>query len=227
MDFFKFEDEGVDFPFYNENPKLSLLGGFLLILSIFLGFIAYYLNIPFISSFLFAFIMFVPLLYLLKWDFNALFRKPSLKDIALAILVVFAYIIYSTVAGYLFQFIGFDGFASPPLAINICYEFISLLFSMLGEELVKIILFLIFLTLIFKFSNNRKLSIIFSMFFTLIIFGLLHAVSGSVIVAVVIQGFGSIFHMLLYLKTKNVVVSYISHFLTDFSVIFLGYLGSF
>ena len=54
MDFFKFEDEGADFPFYNDNPKLSLLGGFILIFSIFLAFIPYYLNIPYIGPFLFA-----------------------------------------------------------------------------------------------------------------------------------------------------------------------------
>ena len=98
---------------------------------------------------------------------------------------------------------------------------------MMGEELIKIILLLIFLTLLFKFSKNRKLSIIFSMFFTLVIFGLLHVFSSSVIVAVVIQGFGSVFHLLLYIKTKNVFVSYISHFLTDFSITFLAYLNFF
>lgn len=227
MDFFKFEDEGVDFPFYKENPKLSLLGGFILIFSIFLAFIPYYSNIPYIGPFLFALIMLVPLLYFLKWDFNALFRKPSLKDIGLAILVVFVYVFYSTIMGYIFQFMGLDGFSEPYPAINLFNDFVTLLFSMMGEELIKVILLLIFLTLIFKFSKNRKLSIIFSMFFTLVIFGLLHAFSSSVIVAVVIQGFGSVFHLLLYIKTKNVFVSYISHFLTDFSITFLAYLNFF
>lgn len=227
MDFFKFEDEGADFPFYNDNPKLSLLGGFILIFSIFLAFIPYYLNIPYIGPFLFALIMFVPLLYFLNWDFNALFRKPSLKDIGLAILVVFVYVFYSTIMGYIFQFMGLDGFSESYPAINLFNDFVTLLFSMMGEELIKIILLLIFLTLLFKFSKNRKLSIIFSMFFTLVIFGLLHVFSSSVIVAVVIQGFGSVFHLLLYIKTKNVFVSYISHFLTDFSITFLAYLNFF
>lgn len=227
MDLFKFEDGGVDFPFYKENPKLSLLGGFILIFSIFLAFIPYYLDIPYIGPFLFALIMLVPLLYLLKWDFNALFRKPSLKDIGLAILVVFVYFFYSTIMGYIFQFMGLDGFSESYPAINLFNDFVTLLFSMMGEELIKVILLLIFLTLIFKFSKNRKLSIIFSMFFTLVIFGLLHVFSSSVIVAVVIQGFGSVFHLLLYIKTKNVFVSYISHFLTDFSITFLAYLNFF
>ena len=227
MDFFKFEDEGADFPFYNDNPKLSLLGGFILIFSIFLAFIPYYLNIPYIGPFLFALIMLVPLLYFLNWDFNALFRKPSLKYIGLAILVVFVYVFYSTIMGYIFQFMGLDGFSESYPAINLFNDFVTLLFSMMGEELIKIILLLIFLTLLFKFSKNRKLSIIFSMFFTLVIFGLLHVFSSSVIVAVVIQGFGSVFHLLLYIKTKNVFVSYISHFLTDFSITFLAYLNFF
>ena len=171
--------------------------------------------------------MLVPLLYFLNWDFNALFRKPSLKDIGLAILMVFVYVFYSTLMGYIFQFMGLDGFSESYPAINLFNEFVTLLFSMMGEELIKIILLLIFLTLLFKFSKNRKLSIIFSMFFTLVIFGLLHVFSSSVIVAVVIQGFGSVFHLLLYIKTKNVFVSYISHFLTDFSITFLAYLNFF
>ena len=122
---------------------------------------------------------------------------------------------------------GLDGFSESYPAINLFNDFVTLLFSMMGEELIKIILLLIFLTLLFKFSKNRKLSIIFSMFFTLVIFGLLHVFSSYVIVAVVIQGFGSVFYLLLYIKTKNVFVSYISHFLTDFSITFLAYLNFF
>ena len=228
MEFFKFEDRETDFPFYKDNPKMSLFKALALVLSIVIGMIFYYLNIPYIGSFLFAFVMLVPLLYFLNWDFGALFRKPSLKDIGLAILVVFVYFAYATVAGYLFESFGMPGFSSdnpvnvPDIFLNASYQFINLLFSMMGEELIKIILFLIFLTLIFKFSDKRKLSIILSMFFTLVIFGLLHAPSSSIIVAVVIQGFGSVFHLLLYIKTKNIFVSYLSHFLTDFSALLLS-----
>ena len=222
MDFFRFEDKENDFPFYNDNSKLSVFKGIILILSIFLGFFLYFTDIPYLSAFLFILPMLITLLYFLNWDYNVLFKKPSLKDIGLAILMVFAYTIYATAVSYMLESMGIMAFASNANeVINIGYEFVFLLFSMMGEELVKIILFLIFLTLLFKFSNNRKLSIIFSMLFTLILFGLFHAMSSSVIVAVVIQGLGSAFHLLLYVKTKNIVVSYISHFLTDFSITFL------
>ena len=222
MDFFRFEDKEIDFPFYKDNPKLSVFKGFILILSIFLGFILYFTNIPYLSAFLFILPMLISLLYFLNWDFKTLFRKPSLKDIGLAILMVFAYAIYATAVSYMLESMGIMAFANNANeVINIGYEFVFLLFSMMGEELVKIILFLIFLTLLFKFSDNRKLSIILSMIFTLILFGLFHAFGSSVIVAILIQGLGSVFHLLLYVKTKNIVVSYISHFLTDFTITFL------
>ncbi|WP_407376532.1 hypothetical protein [Methanobrevibacter sp.] len=38
---------------------------------------------------------------------------------------------------------------------------------------------------------------------------------GSLIKVLIVQGLGSIFDVLLYIKTKNVFVSYISHLIYD------------
>ena len=139
MDFFRFEYKEIDFPFYKDNPKLSVFKGIILILSIFLGFFLYFSG-TYLSAFLFILPMLITLLYFLNWDYKVLFKKPSLKDIGLAILMVFAYTIYATAVSYMLESMGIMAFANNANeVINIGYEFVFLLFSMMGEELVKII----------------------------------------------------------------------------------------
>ena len=101
-----------------------------------------------------------------------------------------------------------------------------LLFSLMGEELIKFIPFIFFLRLFYKYTNNRKLSIIVSMIFVMVFFGLLHAMDTKSIVSVLLlQGAGSIFEFYGYIKTKNILISYITHLCTDVFLFVLVILG--
>lgn len=99
---------------------------------------------------------------------------------------------------------------------------IMLFIQLLGEELFKVSVFLILMHLIFKIAS-RKLSVILSTIITLTIFGLLHytAYSGAIVHIILVIGWGEIFYFYAYLKTKNVVVSYITHLLVD-GIVFLS-----
>ena len=104
---------------------------------------------------------------------------------------------------------------------------VFLLFSMMGEELLKFIPLMFFMRLIYKFTSNRKLSLIISTIIVLTCFGLLHydPQTSTIISTLLIQGLGSIFEIYGYIKTKNLFVPYISHLLTDgliFIIILLG-----
>ena len=104
----------------------------------------------------------------------------------------------------------------------------SLIFSMLGEELIKFIPFIFLLKIFFNFTNNRKFSIILSAILTLIIFGLIHYAPDTTLISILlIQGLGSSFMLFAYIKTKNLFVSYLCHLLTDAFVIFLTLIGIF
>lgn len=52
---------------------------------------------------------------------------------------------------------------------------------------------------------------------SLLIFGLIHynSYNGALAQIIFVIGFGSIFYTYAYLKTKNVIVAYISHILID------------
>ena len=87
----------------------------------------------------------------------------------------------------------------------------------MGEELLKFIPLMLLLRIFYKYSNNRKLSIALSTAIVMMGFGFLHYAPGytTMISALALQGFGTIFEMYGYLKTKNIFVPYISHILTD------------
>lgn len=92
---------------------------------------------------------------------------------------------------------------------------------MIGEEFFKVFLLLIIMYLVYKFTNNRNLAIRLGIIFTLIAFGFIHmGAYGRLLQVLLIQGLGSIFDLYAYMKTKNVLVSYIIHLLIDFTAYF-------
>ena len=99
---------------------------------------------------------------------------------------------------------------------------ISLVFSMMGEELLKFIPLMLLLRTFYKFTDNTKVSMILSVAIVLAVFGLMHYSPGenTLISVLVMQGLGSLFEMYGYIKTKNLFVPYIAHLLTD-AVIFI------
>lgn len=224
-EFFKFEDASRDFPFYRHNPRLSKAAWFILLLSIPVAFMAYAivgLEGELIGSFLFALIPLIPLLIFSGGDISLILRKPTKKEIMLAIMLFIGYMIYAVVVGEVIDYI-FQTPTNPSDYFDVNWEMtIALVFSMLGEEFLKLIPFLFFMRVIFKYTNNRKLAIVISTVIILVFFGLLHYEPGitPLVSVLVIQGLGTIFEMYGYIKTKNLFVPYLSHLLTD-AVIFI------
>ena len=227
IDYFKFENKDLDFPVYKKNPHIPKSGWIVLLIAMIAGFIMQGLTKnEMIDSILFCFIVLIPLLYYLKWDYKALFQKPKAKEIGLAIALFVGYIVYSFAMGSVLDY--FSLTATPTLeGVSITLESIPpLLFSLMGEELIKLIPFLFFLRLFYKYSNNRKLSIVAAMVLVMVFFAMLHLMDLKSLPSVLLmQGLGSIFEFYGYIKTKNVFISYITHLLTDvfiFALIIMG-----
>ena len=226
-------DNTRDFPFYNENPKMSKIGWFVLLLCIPIGMVFYELSSlifesDIVASFIFCLVLLIPLLYFSKWNYKLMFRKPTRNEIILALLMFIGYLIYSLLVTNGLDALGLLGVGNTPenAGINIDST-IGLIFSMMGEELVKFIPLMFLMRVVYKYSNNRKLAIIVSTVLVMIGFGLLHYYPPYSTLASVLtlQGIGSIFEMYGYLKTKNIFVPYITHLLTDvlfFVLILLG-----
>ena len=219
-DFFKFEEEGYDFPFYNGIPKISTIDWIILALSIIA--VGLLINFPIIIddnlfSIALCLVTLIPLLYVSRGKIDLFFRMPKRKDIKLIIICVILYYIYAMGSIYILELIGIQTAANASNgAVDLLFILISFI-QIIGEELIKVIVFLIAMFLVYKITNNRKLSIVISTAIALLIFGLMHysAYNGNLIQIIFIIGLGSVFYMYAYLKTKNVVVSYLCHIIID------------
>ena len=226
IDRFKFEDDGYDFPFYNKNPYIPKWG-WIVLFFVFILWMLLSLSSQLHISILCCIVFIVPVLYFLKWDYRAIFRMPSRKDILLAVALFVGYMIYAIIMG---EILGYFGVVSPgTVDFNSmdAMKLITSIFSLMGEEFIKFIPFMFFLRVIYKFSNNRKLSVIISVALVMVMFAFLHAYNPIMLIfALFIQGFGSIFEFYGYIKTKNIWISYLTHILTDefiFIIMLLGF----
>lgn len=225
IDWFRFENKDRDFPFYNKNPYIPKWGWIILFFTFITGGILVMSNKVEISI-LSCIVFIIPVLYFLKWDYKAIFQKPSLRDIGLAVALFIGYIIYSIILSTTLEPFGIVSSGLIEKESVTVITVISSIFSLMGEEFLKFLPFMFFLRLSYKFSNKRKLSVAISVGLVMIMFASLHAYNPIMFVyALFIQGLGSIFEFYGYIKTKNIIVSYITHLCTDvfiFSFVLFG-----
>lgn len=229
MSFLTF-DESRDFPYYKHNPKISKTAWFILLVCTFLSFVLYALisfRSEFIGSIVFCFGILIPLLYFSNWDYTLLFHKLTRDEIILAVLMFLGYMVYAIVAGFLLDMGGLTStITSSPF--NVTPDTLAgLIFSMMGEELLKFVPLMILMRTVYKFTSNRKLAVIISAVLVMIGFGLIHYAPpySTLVQVLVLQGFGTIFEMYGYIRTKNLFVPYLSHLLTDAFVFILMLFG--
>ena len=217
ISWFKFENKDLDFPAYNNNPHIPKIGWFVLLFAVILGILTPGLtDNEMLNGILGCVIILVPLLYYLKWDYKAIFQKPKAREVGLALALFAGYIIYSTVVGFGLEYFSLVGTSTVDEAALTFMNIPPLVFSLMCEELIKLIPFLLLLRVFYKYSNNRKLSVIASMFLVMIFFGCLHLMDLNSLPSVILmQGFGSIFEFYGYIKTKNLFIPYITHLTTD------------
>lgn len=218
----KFEREGFDFPFYKDNLSkdrwIALILGFLInaIMVIFSPQIK--AISPVLFAVLFAVIPTIAFAYASKGDFSLILKKPVKKDIWLIIKMIILSYVFAILAGFTIKTLGFS--FSPHIGFQIegIGLYITLAIQIWGEELLKFLLFIVLFALLIKSTNTRKKSMVISVAVTLVCFALLHfnAYSGRIAQILVMQGLGSIFTVFAYLKTKNIFVSYMIHFIIDF-----------
>lgn len=216
-------DETRDFPYYNHNPRISKVGWLtLLILTPLLFIITNILSdtYPISSGLIWCLGIIIPLLKFTNWDYRAIFKKPTKNEIILAFLMFVGYIIYAMIAGAFLDYFSLNGLGMEEIYNVDIIEIAALFFSMMGEELLKFIPLMFFMRVIYKYTNKRDLSFAVSAAIVMIGFGLLHYYPpySTVASCILIQGFGTIFQIYGYAKTKNLWVPYISHLLIDMIV---------
>lgn len=220
-DFFEFEDKNTDFPFYNQKnlydktSLIILLSSLFLFTFLILGPIKFYQGQEQIILFLITLISF---LMITKCNFGYFFKKLSVNDLRLIILLYIGYQVYYLIIYFLLGVFSYT--TSSPIEYFIDMNLITLLLNLLqiiAEEFFRIFLFLVLLYYTYRYTENRKKSIIISSILVMIVFGLLHVntYNYKIIQILLFQGLGSIFELLGYLKTKNMAIPILVHMLLN------------
>ncbi|WNY28779.1 hypothetical protein MmiEs2_09830 [Methanimicrococcus stummii] len=227
-DYFKFENETQDFPLYNDNPHISAGKWAVMILSAALTIFLIMVPLDFLSELgIYKRILYfiIPVLgfgFAVDWKFGLICKKFKKGDFKLIVILLIAEFVFSSVLNFALTYFGVVAQDNPVISqLTSISTWLVFPFQIFGEELIKIIPFIVFLMLFYKFTKNRKMSIVIATTLSLLIFALLHLPAYESLISVLfLQGLGSIFTMYAYLKTKNILVSYAIHLLLD-TIIFL------
>lgn len=167
---------------------------------------------------------------LCKGDYGLFFKMPKLRDLLTIILCFFGYYIYVIIITIILSKLGYamsanlvlTSYKAPSL-----FLVVSDILQLFGEEFFKIFLLLFVMYVIYRITHKRSPALYVGIIVTLLVFGIIHAgaYSGKIVQIILVQGFGSIFALYPYLKTKNMINSYILHLIVDFvpfTMVFLG-----
>lgn len=227
---FNFERQSVDFPFYNDNPKLSKWEWILLLSNVLIFFFSLILlNDSDVLFLIWISLPIVTILVITRFKLSLIFKKLTKKDI----LLIFKLTLLSLILGFfllmvLSKFINFP--EDPDFLLELSIPLQTVIFTILVfyEELFKFSVFILVLALVYKLSNNRKIGVVCAAFITMLSFGVLHqcnyvpiSISLRLILGIILQGFGSIFDIYAYVKTKNILISYFTHALFNISLSFI------
>ena len=190
--------EKRDFPFYNEIPKMSKIGWLVLLVSV-----------P-VALFSFRYVCF--------------YTNEFAGSIVFLLIMLIPLLYFSDWDYSLF----FRKPTKDELILAVVMFLAFFIYSLIMTYLLDASGLAILLRVLFKYTSNRRMSIAVSSAVTLVFFALIHLEPGvSLLSVLLIQGLGSLFHLYVYLKTKNLFASYLSHLMTDAIVLIMAMLGIF
>lgn len=219
-DFFRFEDKNYDFPFYNDETKITKKNIFILGLGLFIStltpFIISYGKIHIFKGSIITLSTLIPVIYIFKDDLTNIFRIPKLKDILVIIIGIISMFILLIMSTYSINSLGISIPTNRIVTINPMIFLITATIQLIGEELLKFIVWILVMALSYKYVG-RKFSIILGLFMSQICFALFHipAYGFNLTYLLIVIGFGSLSLPLIYFRTKNIVLCYIVHLLYD------------
>lgn len=216
--FLSFEEEGQDFPFYNKQGQYTKKDAYILLIAIILFTLLITGPIKFYNGqeqiIIFLTMTFMMLLFN-RTNHGTFFKKPRKKDLRTIIVCYILFHVYYLVAVNFLQIIHYPTVQYPFTQITLMMLIIDTL-QIIAEEIFRAMLLLLVLYITYQKTQKRKKSVIISMIITMTIFGLLHYNTyPSILQILLLQGFGSIFELYPYLKTKNLTLSVTVHFLIN------------
>lgn len=215
------KDNSLDFPFYNDNPKINMKD-IVILLSMPILFTIYTFlpfEIPFgLGPYVFFIAHLLAFLYVARGNISLLIKKPKFKDFLRVIgTLILQYIVAVGIVMILKNVFNVATTENGvfEMEMNISFWF-KIIFQLFGEELYKILIFLAVLTLMYKKTKKRTLSISIALTISLLFFAFLHMTTyNNIIQILLVQGLATLCCFYNYLKTKNILMSYLQHLLYD------------
>ena len=217
-EYFRLENKDYDIPFYSEIPKLKSGQLAALILSAVLTFAISFLDTnQLLKAILFLIVPASALYYALNGNMSEIFRMPERKDILYIIIFLIIFFILSVMSNAVLKALAIPIPRHSPLDSSPVIIVIAVVIQLVGEELYKFILLVLPMIFLFK-RIGRRTSLIAGIIFLQLVFSLSHAHAYSFNIPYILLAIGipSVIFPLLYLKTKNITVTYISHLIWDF-----------
>lgn len=211
----------LDFPFYNDNPKIKPLDIVILAIMPILFTIYTFLPNNFLGSFgayVFCISEVAAFLIVARGKISLIVKKPKIRDFVRIIITTVLHLIFSIGIAMILQYVfNYETKGNDVLQLDMGFSFwCAIIFQLFGEEMYKILIFLVVLILMYKFTKKKGLSVTIATIVSLFCFAMLHKTTYSNMIQILlIQGVATIFNFYNYLKTKNILTSYLQHLIFD------------
>jgi len=217
-EYFQLENKDYDIPFYRQNPKLTSGQLAALIISAVLTFAISFLDTTqLLKAILFLIVPTSTVYYALNGNMSEIFRMPERKDILYILIFLIIFFILSIMSNAVLKALAIPIPRHSPLDSSPVIMIIAVIIQLVGEELYKFILLV--LPMIFLYRRiGRRASLIIGIILSQLVFSLSHANAYSFNIPYILLAIGipSVIFPLLYLRTKNITVTYIAHLIWDF-----------
>lgn len=166
--------------------------------------------------------------------FRPLPKRKARHNLKLVGVTLVAYLLVSAIAVLTLQALGIStvadkafeyGDAPGAIAVGVISVLIQLPAQLFGEELLNILPFILFLTLfVSTFKMSRKVSVVIAAILSCLLFGLYHfqAYDWHIAQMLIIIGLGRLVVLTLYVKTKNLWLTFFTHLAIDGTIVLAG-----
>lgn len=211
-----------DFPFYNDNPIIEPWGILLFTAVVIWMTISTFIEIEYpgySGPIIFCALPLAVFLIAARGKMSLIVKKFKAMDfvrIIVTLILQFIFVIGITFARNVF--LHAEPTANSIIDADMNATFWGLiLVQLFGEELYKLLTFLIVLILIYKLTKKRMLSVVVGTVVMLFVFAAAHATAYDFNWSQILinQGIATFFCFYNYIKSKNILTSYIQHVLLD------------
>ena len=211
-----------DFPFYNENPKIEIWGILILAAAVIYITLSIFLEFQYpryVGPIVFCAVPLAAFLIAARGRMSLIVKKFKAMDFVRIVVTLILQFAFTLSIGVIRTLV-FHTKPTPNSIMDADMDasfWLQILVQLFGEELYKLLIFLVILILIYKLTQKRTLSVVAATVITLLCFALAHATSydfkwGQILIN---QGVATFFCMYNYLKSKNILTSYLQHVLLD------------